>query len=141
TSRVPAALKAQAPRVVALPEGGEAWSFAGGAWRRPLGREVTAGHGPLDAAGTATYATIRRGCFEARGRLEDLQVDGVDAAVIFPTFGLSVRNLLDPDLHRASVRAYNDGLWEWVQAGEPERLVPVALVPSSGLEDAQAALR
>jgi predicted TIM-barrel fold metal-dependent hydrolase len=141
TSRLPAALREAAPRVVGLPEGGEAWSFAGGAWLRPLADAIPAVHGPVDAGEAGfRYENIRKGGYDAKERLADLRADGLDAAAIFPTFGQSVRNLVQDDLHLACVRAYNDGLAEWVDSGDPDRLLPNALLPASGLDAALAEL-
>src|SRR5207302_472903 len=46
-----------------------------------------------------------------------------------------------PDLHLACVRAYNDGVWEWAQAGDPDRLIPNAVLPATGFAAAMAELR
>jgi len=136
TSRVPARHEDMAPKVVQLPEGGDAWSFEDGAWLRPLGLDVAVGHGPLDVKGLGySYGEIRQGAYDVGQRIADMAADEVDAAAVFPTYGMSVRTILDPDLHLACVRAYNDGVWEWAQAGQG-RLVPQGLVPCTGLDDA-----
>lgn len=142
TSRVAARHREQAPTVVSLPDGGEAWSFEGGAWSRPMGLEVAAGRSPLDIKASGyTYETLREGMYDARERIEDMRIDEVDEACIFPTFGMSVRNIADADLHLACVQAYNDGLWEWVQEGDPRRLLPHALMPAVGYAAAMGELK
>ncbi len=141
TSRVSAKHKDRAPRVVAMPDGGEGWAYEGGAWLRPLGLEVCAGRSPLDFRDHGfSYAEIRKGMHDARERVKDLDADEVDAASIFPTYGMDVRNILDADLHLACVRAYNDGLLEWCQTGGSKRLLPNAMMPASGIEAAKAEL-
>jgi predicted TIM-barrel fold metal-dependent hydrolase len=140
TSRLPQQYADRAPRVVVLDGGGEAWAFEGGAWTRPLGLVAGAGHGPLEVVEEGyTYAQLREGMHDARERLADMDLDGVSRACIFPTFGLEVRGIADPELHRLCVRAYNDAVWDWSRAGDG-RLVPQALIPASGLDDALAEL-
>src|SRR5439155_9966141 len=72
-------------------------------------------------------------------RLSDLDLDGIDRAAIFPTFGMELRSFQEDELHRACVRAYNAALAEWVERGQG-RLDVQALIPLSGLEDALAEL-
>jgi predicted TIM-barrel fold metal-dependent hydrolase len=137
TSRVPAKLKDQAPKVVDMPDGGQGWSFNDGAWLRPLGLEVAAGHSPVDIKDHGySYADIRQGMYDGKARLEDLRVDEIDAANIFPTYALDVRSIMDPELHIACVRAYNDALSEWTKAGDAKRLLPQAILPAVGLDAA-----
>ncbi|MCL0101715.1 amidohydrolase [Dehalococcoidia bacterium] len=141
SSRVPSKLREQAPRVVESPHGGQAWAFDGGAWLRPVGLEATAGHGPLEIkAHGYNYAGIRPGTYDAAARLTDMDIDEVKAASIFPSFGLSLRNILDPELNVACTRAYNDGLWDWA-GSDRHRLIPHALIPASGLDDALTELK
>ena len=142
SKRVPSQHKDSAPKVIASPEGGEAWSCEAGGWQRPLGLEVAAGHSPVDIKDRGySYADIRKGMFDAKERVQDMQIDEVDAASIFPTFGMLVRSIRDVDLHLACVRAYNDGLWEWAQEGDPRRLVPQALAPTVGFDAAMTELQ
>jgi predicted TIM-barrel fold metal-dependent hydrolase len=139
--RVAANHRDAVPRVVPMPDRGEGWSFDGGAWLRPLGLEVEAGRGPLDVRGHGhAYGDIRPGMHDARARLEDMRLDGVDAACIYPTYGLELRTLGDPELQVACVRAYNDAVWEWAHEAGAGRLVPQALLPAIGLAESVAEL-
>jgi predicted TIM-barrel fold metal-dependent hydrolase len=141
TSRLASSFEAVAPRVVTLDGGAEAWLFDGGAWVDPLGLEVAAGAERANGQRTRyAYHDLRAGVFEARARLADMDADGIERASIFPTYGLNVLNIRDDDLHRACVRAYNDGVAEWCAEGDGRRLVPHALIPVSGLDDAVAEL-
>jgi predicted TIM-barrel fold metal-dependent hydrolase len=140
SSRLPKKLAARGPRVVALEGGGDAWAFEDGAWVRPLGLDAAAGRGPLDLAEEGyRYAQLPPGMSDPVARLGDLDLDGIDRAAIFPTFGMELRSLQDDELHRACVRAYNDALAEWVEGGQG-RLDVQALIPLSGLDDALAEL-
>lgn len=133
TKRVTAKQKEMAPHVIALAGGGDGWAFDGGAWVKPLGLEASAGKNPVEfkTQGLA-YSSIRKGMYSAKERLEDMKADGIEAAVIFPTFGMEVRGIKDPDLHTACVKAYNDGVLEWAKAGDAKRLIPQALIPAVG---------
>ncbi len=138
SARLPAKHKDSAPSVVAFEEGkGEAWSFDGGALMRPLGLEVSAGNSPLELKEFGyTYDSIRKGCYDARERVKDLDIDEVDVANIQPTFALTLRNVSDGELQKACVRAYNEAVWDWCQEGDPARLIPQALMPYVGIDAA-----
>jgi len=137
-SRLPRNLVERGPKVVELPGGSSAWAFEDGAWLRPLGLAAAAGRGPLDLKEEGyTYDQLRPGMSDAAQRLADMDLDGTDRAAIFPTFGMDVRSLRDPELHKASVSAYNDALAEWVSKGQG-RLDVSALIPLTGLDDAVA---
>jgi predicted TIM-barrel fold metal-dependent hydrolase len=140
TSRLPKNLAQRGPKVVQLPGGGEGWAFEDGAWIRPLGLNAAAGRGAADMADEGyTYSQLRPGMTDPTQRLVDMDLDGVDRAAIFPTFGMEVRSLRDPLLHKASVRAYNEALGEWAKQGQG-RLDVQALIPLSGMDDAVAEL-
>ncbi len=142
SSRVASKHKELAPKVVAMPDGGEGWSYEDGAWFRPLGLEVSAGHSPTDIQDHGyTYDSIRKGMYDPQERLNDMRVDDVDVASIFPTYGLDVRSIDNPELHIACVQAYNDGVLDWAKAGDPDRLIPHALIPAVGLDPAMAELK
>ena len=137
SSRLSAKHKDAAPVVVAFPEGGEAWSFEGGALMRPLGLEVSAGSSPLELKEFGyTYDSIRKGAYDAKERVRDLDIDEVDVANILPTYALTLRSLSDGELQKACVRAYNEAVWDWCQEGDPARLVPQALIPYVGIDAA-----
>jgi predicted TIM-barrel fold metal-dependent hydrolase len=90
---------------------------------------------PTESSGPPTLQTIEGG-WDPLARLVDMDADGIDIAVLYPTTpGLSFL----PDADRWSVvcRAYNDWLEEYCAAA-PTRLVGVGIVP---LQDPQAAVR
>ena len=62
------------------------------------------------------FEDMRRGGYDPAARLEEMDRDGVDAEVLYPTPRLAqgvVANR-DVDFHLALVRAYNDWLSEYV---------------------------
>ena len=50
----------------------------------------------------------RRGVREIPGRLLDMQLDGIDAEIVFPSLGLWLYCLDDPEAEAASCKVYND---------------------------------
>ena len=60
---------------------------------------------------------------------------GIDFALIYPSFGLSINGIAQPDLHRAAVRAYNMMTADMF-APYTERFAPVAIIPSQTPDEA-----
>ncbi|HZT05725.1 MAG TPA: amidohydrolase family protein [Chloroflexota bacterium] len=75
-------------------------------------------------------------------QLEAMDVEGIDAAVLFPTRGLSVltRPSMDPRFANAIARAYNDWLHEFCEA-RPDRLLGSGMVSVYDIGDAVAETR
>ena len=82
----------------------------------------------------------REGMRNPRARLADMDVEGIDVAILFGTYiGLTLPNVADPGLAVALARAYNDWLAEYCAAA-PERLKGVALLPVQDVAGAVAEL-
>src|SRR5687768_17176435 len=60
---------------------------------------------------------------------------GIDFALIYPSFGLSINGIAQDDLHRAAVRAYNMMTADMF-APFHARFAPVAIIPSHTPEEA-----
>ena len=69
-------------------------------------------------------------------QLADMDAEGIDVQVIYPTFLLNLSELKETHLAVALARAYNDWLAEFC-ATDPRRLKGVAMVP---LQDVEAAI-
>jgi predicted TIM-barrel fold metal-dependent hydrolase len=80
------------------------------------------------------------GGFDPHRRAADLDLDGVDVAVLFPTVGLRFCGIQNPHLAGAVCRAYNNWLADFCKA-VPERLVGVATVPFQAPDLAIAEMR
>ncbi len=83
----------------------------------------------------------RSGGSDPADRKRDMAMDGVVAEVIYPTFGLFIDLLADPELAMASARVYNDWLAETFLDGSagsdvfvPSAVVPIRDVPSATAE-------
>jgi len=66
---------------------------------------------------------------------ERLPEIGIDFAILYPTFGLTVPHLDDPDLRRGACRAFNRYYAETC-APHAERLTPAAVIPMHSPEEA-----
>jgi predicted TIM-barrel fold metal-dependent hydrolase len=80
-----------------------------------------------------TYDEMRPGCYDQTARLEDMDVNWVEASLSFPTFprfcGQTFLEAKDRELAMLCVRAYNDWMIDEWSAGTGGRLVPLTIVP------------
>jgi predicted TIM-barrel fold metal-dependent hydrolase len=81
--------------------------------------------------------SARPGAFDAAARLSDMDAEGIDAAVLYPTIGLGFWGIRDAAAATAVARAYNDWLAPYCAAA-PTRLFGAAMVP---FQDPAAATR
>jgi len=70
----------------------------------------------------------RKGIREIPGRLEDMELEGIDAEICFPSLGLWLYCLDSPEAEAASARLYNDWNHEFL-SGHPERFVRCGMLP------------
>jgi predicted TIM-barrel fold metal-dependent hydrolase len=92
-----------------------------------------------------TYEEMRPGCYDPIHRLVDMDADGVQTSLCFPTFprfcGQTFSEAHDKDLAFACVEAYNRWmLEEWCGQGQG-RLVPLGIVPLWNAELAAQVVR
>jgi len=135
--RAPASIKDRVPRVEHR-EDGDYWLFDGGTREAGLGLTACAGKSYLQFQREGLrYEDLRPGMFETKARLADLDIDGIHAQVLYPsvTLGGAKTYADDPDLQRFCVRAYNEWLAEFCEQSDG-RLVPQAIVPTTGTKDA-----
>ena len=80
-----------------------------------------------------TYDDMRPGSFAVKERLEDMDVNGVEASLCFPTFprfcGQTFHEAADKELALLCVQAYNDWMVEEWCGTSGGRLLPLVLVP------------
>ena len=90
-----------------------------------------------------TYEEARTGCYNGDERLEDMDIDGVYAEILFPP-QRTMSHFLgddDDDFVLAGVEAYNNFLFEEFCAPDPTRLIGLAQIPSLGIDTSVDALR
>jgi predicted TIM-barrel fold metal-dependent hydrolase len=92
-----------------------------------------------------TYDEMRPGCYEQKARLEDMDVNWVEASLSFPTFprfcGQTFLEAKDRDLAALCVTAYNDWMVDEWSAGTDGRLIPLCIVPLWDPHEAAAEVR
>lgn len=92
-----------------------------------------------------TFDQMRPGCYDPRERMNDMDIDGIDAQVTFPTLpglaGLTFIEIEDKPYATALIRAYNDWLIEAWCAADPERIIGAAILPLFDLEESARELR
>ena len=131
--------RADAPRRVSTPGGGEGWggrnwisegapTFGNVVFDREgdeakQGLMIVSDDKPMPAQHTADamrYNELSPGIMDSHGRLKVMDEEGFDASVLYPTAGLAW--IPDSDFHQAVNRALNDWLAEWCSA-DPKRLL------------------
>ena len=136
--RVDPALLERAPRVLRMPDGRQGMSFLGhppavGAFG--AGDAITPG-GIQDPA-YRDWDDGAPGAFDPVARLAEMDAEGVDVSVLFPTLGLFAPLVPEADAETAYCGALNDFYAEYC-ATDPARLKGVAMLP---LKDIAAAVR
>lgn len=135
--RVPERYREHAPRTIRLANGGDAILSEG----NPLLKlhKHNAGF-PFEEWGTDRPMTYEAepGAGSPEQRLSELDQDGVDAEILYP--GVGGRglwsNIVDDNAYHAVVRAYNDFIAEEYRSLNPERLIPMGVIPERSLDKA-----
>jgi len=101
----------------------------------PLRRIIAAVGFPRDqmTLSAITYDGMRKGCWDQKARLEDMDVNWVEGSLSFPTFprfcGQTFLEAKDRELAMLCVKAYNDWMVEEWAGGSDGRLIPLCLIP------------
>jgi len=90
--------------------------------------------------GVQEEACLRPGGTDPALRLEDMDTEGIDVAVLYGTVSLGFYTTPDPELTAVICRAYNDWLAEYC-AHAPQRLKGVPSLPLADTDAALAELR
>ena len=134
--RVAAKWRDRAPKRVAMPDGMDAIQVDGG-HPHTIGLTRNVGYEKTDdlAVKVPTFDNGFGGG-PPEQRLREQDEDGLDAEVLFSQLTPVLRDAKDDDLFLDLVRAYNEFLGEEYQAADPDRLVPMGLLPTTGVDDA-----
>jgi len=131
---LPAAFRDRAPRLERTDEG-DFEVFEG--QRKPISRMAAqAGTRPEEYTTTVRrFDEVRPGGWDPATRIEDQEIDGVDAEVLFGSVGEAPLGSADPALARASFTAYNRWLADFCRH-DPARLIGMAYIPCDDPDDA-----
>src|SRR5713226_1417621 len=92
---------------------------------------VGARQGTIDDV-TMKYVEGRKGGFDPHARIVDMDLDGIDAAFLYPSIGLFSGAVTEPRLAAAMCRAYNRWLADYC-APYPDRLFGIAMLPMQSI--------
>ncbi len=136
---VPEKWRDRAPKLIRLPNGADGWLVEG----QPMlhnGQNIK-GRGPVKFANASYYhedGSLREGAGGGLQRLQEQDLDGIDAEVLFaPVFvARFIESIGDKDVYLSIVQAYNTWLAEQYTAVAPDRLLANALIPICGIDAA-----
>ena len=145
-SRLPKEFEDRTPKLVETDDEA-AWHVPG--IERPIamsGLSSAAGQKETEfSPKSKTFDAMRKGCYDPRERIKDMDIDGVDAQVTFPTLpglaGAAFIEIQDRPYALALMRAYNDWLVDEWQAADPERIIGAGILPLWDLSAAAEELR
>ncbi len=143
--RIDKPLRERAPRVVENPPGQRpgAYLLLEGVAPVHLAQGMGAGKTPKELPQffqAATYKDGRPGGWDPAERIKDMDLDGVEADVIYTTLGFRQFWFTDAVLQRACFRVYNDWLAEYC-AYAPTRLAGLALISLYDIDEGVKELR
>ena len=132
TRHFPERLKSRAPRIETV-NGKDGWLWEGKRYPS-IGLNAVVGR-PRSEYGMepSAFGQLREGTYDVKARIDDMNVNGVAAAINFPTFPTFAGSVFlrteDKDAALAAVRAYNDWhIHDWCAAA-PGRLIPMIILP------------
>ena len=136
----------RAPRLVVDKDGKERLLIEGAIYGSTKGLGIVGGIGARDGSvpeateATMKYVDGRPGGFDPHARIPDMDLDGIDAAFLYPSIGLFSGAIKDPKLAAAVCRAYNRWLADYCKP-YPDRLFGVAMLPMQSVEYAIEEMR
>ena len=92
---------------------------------------------PDDITTSEIYEHVRAGGYDPDEALKDLDINGVEACIMYPTIGFMNFRIADCDLRSAVFRGYNDYLADFCSAN-PGRLKGIGMI---NVEDVDEAVR
>ena len=129
TSRIEPKYRERCPRIVRVDDGTDWWFCDGmqGMGSGPGGQAGVRFEHPELLSMADTLENVRPGGYIPEEHVKDMDIDGVDVSLLYPTAGLSLFRVPDGELLNAVFATYNDWLAEYCSAC-PERLKGVAMI-------------
>jgi predicted TIM-barrel fold metal-dependent hydrolase len=140
TSRVPKKWAAEVPHVAIHPDTNHHHWQVADTWLAQVGYFAYAGWKHYPPNMPWELDEVDPGAYDATARLKRMDEYGIHAQVLYPNligFESPLFMKLGPELSLLCTRAYNDFLVEFSSA-DPERFIPIAMVPFWDLEAAVA---
>jgi hypothetical protein len=144
--RLPAKLQQRAPKVVETEEGHQIWQFEDTPYFQVRFMCVAGRPREDHRVEPSRFDEVRRGCWDIKARIADMDLGGIHASVNFPSgvtgFGGTLfSETKDPELGLACVRAWNDWLFEEWYSTYPERIVPLGITYLADMEQGAEEIR
>ena len=121
---------------------GEEWTVYNGTRTPASGLAGTAGFSDEDVDRVrdreVKYLETRPSGWTPELRLADMDQDGIEMSVLYPTFMLGLQSMTDVDFGRVQARAYNDWCSDHVAEGQGRLFGSGALPPMHHADDIQA---
>ncbi len=95
---------------------------------------------PGQTAQVTDTPVVARGADDPTGRLLDMDIDHLERAALYPTYGLMIQGVCEREPGVALCRAVNDWLASYC-AHDPQRLIGIATLPMTHPDDAYAEAR
>jgi predicted TIM-barrel fold metal-dependent hydrolase len=134
---VPAKFKDRAPKMMRGADGGDGWSFDGGTPKRTFGIEATAGQtSAVKKISGLRFDEILPGNYDGTAHVADMELDGIDVSVVYPSSAIFVYIEPDRELALACMRSYNDWVLDEFQGASPSRIVGLPMLPVDDGPDA-----
>lgn len=132
----PKTMQDLAPKLVKDPAGGDSWLWGGKVFE-PLGLNSTAGipYERFKYIGLK-WEEVRKGLYDPKERLKDMDQDGVDACVLFSDnrSAMALLRYASGNQQLEAVKAYNNYMLQEWQGTNPDRIVGLAQMPNAGVE-------
>jgi predicted TIM-barrel fold metal-dependent hydrolase len=129
------AYRERAPRLIVDTDGKERLLIEGKIYGSHKGLGLLGAIGARQGAVSEAmkYVEGRKGGFDPHARIVDMDLDGIDAAFLYPSIGLFSGAIADPKLAAAACRGYNRWLADYCQP-YPDRLFGVAMLPMQSID-------
>jgi predicted TIM-barrel fold metal-dependent hydrolase len=144
--RLPKHLQDRAPRIVETRAGHEVWEFEGRRHYQAGMNAIVGRRRDGVVVEPLRFEHMRPGCYDVRARTKDMDINGVWAAVNFPSMiagfcGRVFSQASDPELGLATTRAWNDWFFEEWYSEYPDRFVPMGITFLSDPDEAVSEIR
>ncbi|HXQ22836.1 MAG TPA: amidohydrolase family protein, partial [Candidatus Acidoferrales bacterium] len=143
--RAPQKFRDRIWQIVTKPDGSEWLRYNGG--ERPSYGMALAGTAGMSLAdrerartGKMKYTEVKPGAFRPQPRLADMDTDGIEQSVLYPTMLLGLPGLPDTEFAEVQANAYNEWIADYCAAA-PRRLFAVGAVPQQDVERAVRVIR
>jgi predicted TIM-barrel fold metal-dependent hydrolase len=86
------------------------------------------------------WSDVVEAAYEPDARIKELDREGIEAELMYTSFGLSMYTIRELEFQAACMRAFNDWLAEFC-AASPKRLFGIAMIPTGPVEAAVAEMQ